>query len=297
MSGAIDPQITYGNGGYRIESVGAYAFERWESVFAIFKDQDNNPTIVTNAHVYIYQDEGPAIPVKTTQPIWNNAQGKYILLPAPPTPSGAPQYEFKFTTDGLQPGLYSLKFTSDLSATIKDIHVTGQFVVGYVTCLDSYIGFVRDALYDFNPKLYELMRAQRIWSDENIRKNVALGIMDVNGVPNPTSFTLDSWPFPNWVIDFAVARALRSREVLEIFNRMSYADVLSLNIDRPGALEALGKAKHDETLAAVKDWKAYWNLFGDDSGWPGMAFGETKIPLQISRVLSYLPNMSNTFGV
>jgi hypothetical protein len=89
--------------------------------------------------------------------------------------------------------------------------------------------------------------------------------------------------------------ALRSRAVLEIFNKMSYSDSQSLNIDRMPQLEATAAAEYREWVDQMTKWKMWFAIYGSGKSAAGM--GTTTIPLQVSRALSMLPNMSQTFSI
>lgn len=295
----MSESLSFIDGSQRVENVGQFSLERPETVFVGFADENGQRSLVQNARVKIYQDPDSAgvvtpLPVKTYAPPYNGVDcpGCYFLLPEADL-----RYKFTFFTTGLTPGLYNIQFTGRLNPTLGDMTETGQFIIGYVSAMQGMIDILRDTLYDFNPNLYQLMSANRVWSDTNLLNYLQLSMSQINSVPTPTSFTMATFPFPGLMISLAKSHALTSRAVLEVFNQMQYSDVLSLSIQRPEALKSLAADERTMVLEMVKNWKAWESLYGDTGAGAGMGFGESKIPFQIARVLSFLPNMKNTFGI
>lgn len=294
----MSESLQFNNGQMRMENVGQFSLERPETVLVGFASEQGDRTLVQNARVKIYQDpqsDGTVVPlpVKTNVPLYGvDCPGCYFLLPEADL-----RYKFTFYTTGLTPGLYNIQFTGLLNPLIGDITETGQFIIGYVSAMQGMVDILRDALYDFNPNLYQLMSANRVWSDTNLLHFLQLSMSQINSVPTPTEFTIATFPFPGLAISLAKSHALTSRAVLEVFNQMQYSDVLSLSIQRPEALKSLAADERTMALKMIADWKSWESLYGDTGAGPGIGFGESKIPFQISRVLSFLPNMKNTFGV
>ena len=224
---------------------------------------------------------------------WPSQPGYFM-----PTSVGAGQYDFTFSTYNLDAGLYDFVATGGLPNG-QTVTLKGQFIISYVSKTKMFIERLRKRLFDIDSNLYLLDEPRRIFSDDLLLEYLNSACSELNSTPpSATHFSLENtggFDIDDLYIRGGWIKALRSRAVLETFNKLSYSDAQSLNIDRQPALTAMANQEHQEWEAHVKRWKMWYAVYGSGKSAAGM--GTTTIPLQISRALSMLPNMSQTFSI
>lgn len=291
--------IIYQPGETRDEGLGRIVPEVFETVYCFFKNETGfvNPT---SPRVYV--DQGAAhIALQTLAPETVLGNKEYTL-----TNVSVGSYKFVFYPSNMSPGLYNIVFLGGDPAVIPNygtFKVSGGFQVAQVQREFSMIRDLRHRLQDLNPALYTIIdSAKNVWTDENLLVYLSDAMNEINQTPTPSSYSLSNFPNTSLVLDGAFVRALQAAAVLEIWNTMQYNDEISFVIDRAPKLQALAKDVEGRYNANREKWKLWWSLYGDDGSGQGAAgtgqwMGELKVPFQISRVLSWLPNMKNVFGI
>jgi hypothetical protein len=266
-------------------------------VFNYFKVKDSYLN-VNSPRVSVKKD-GVLLQLTTIHPEVSPGSRQYIILPVG---DSAGHYKFEFMVAGMSPGMYDIIFEGEdpTPGGYGPLVVTGGFVVGWVTRLKELVYRLRDRLFDFDPTLYQLMDQKQVWTDNGLMLALQSAIDTINIFPVASRFTIETFPHPGLVIEGGYANALMSRSVLEVFNTMSYSDGHSLQIARSAELRGLAQQAEADFKQLAKSYKDWWSLYGDDNldaSGVGIGMGSQSIPLQISRILSWMPNMSNTFGI
>lgn len=287
--------IIYQPGDSRSEGLGNLVPEVFESVYVYFRLPDALVDPV-NPRVRISQ-AGVNLTIRTLAPLVPPVPLEYSL-----TRLGTGYYKFIFYPINMPPGLYDIAFMGEdpnPTPNYGTLLVTGSFLMGLVPPEMNLIRALRHKLQDLNPALYTIIdNTKTVWTDENLLSYILETMNEVNQTPSPSNYTVANFPACSMILDGAYVRALQAAAVLEIWNTMQYSDEISFVIDRAPKLQALAAAVEARYNANRERWKMWWSLYGDDgSAGTGQWMGETKLPFQIARVLSWLPNMQNTFGI
>lgn len=196
----------------------------------------------------------------------------------------------------------------DSSGAITDVYrlafktaggLVGQFcqqgVGGYLSRLHEIMDLIRMDLGDMDPSFYQLDQiTQYKWTGTQLSRWITAGINDFNGMgPMVTKYTIDTFPedaVP--VLEEAVkCRALAERATKEIANVLDYSDGVSFKIsNRPSDYRAMKDDACNDFNSKAKSWKL--------SHRPrAIGLGSQRLPFRVTRPLSMLPNMANTFGM
>jgi hypothetical protein len=196
----------------------------------------------------------------------------------------------------------------DASGTVNDMYQVafkdaggkiGTFSVpgagGYLSRIHEVMDLVRMDLGDINPAFYQLDAiTQYKWTGTQLYMWLRAAINDFNGsgamVTNYTWDTLPEDAIP--VIEESVkCRALFERATKEIANVLDYNDGVSFKItNRPADYRAMKDEACRFFMEKVKMWKL--------SHRPrAIGLGSQRLPFRVTRPLSMLPNMANTFGL
>lgn len=212
-------------------------------------------------------------------------------------------YKISFYSNSMVHGLYDLIFSGvGTDAAYNPLTVTGQFLVGFASRTQDLIWRVRHQLEDYDPQFYTLIStASNAWSDESLLMYLQSALNDFNYYPSIiTNYSLENIPMYTYVIDGAVIRALQAMAVRENWNTMSYADEWSLAVNRAPFFKELAAQIQAQLNFKLNVLKYQLALYGDGVGVDGagaVGMAEQSLPFQISRILSWLPNMKNTFGL
>jgi len=285
--------LVFGGGTGIVAPAGGASAMSFETITINFFGVDNTTlTSVSNPQVRI-EREGV---VKT------DVQSLNLPVPAmpgyfTPSPVSAGQYTFTFSTHSLEAGLYDF-ISSGVLPTTQTVTLKGQFIISYVSKTKEYVDRLRKRLFDIDASLYLLDEPRKIFPDDMLLEYLLGAVSEINFTPPGTSFTLESQgghDISDLIIRGGIIRALRSRGVLEIFNKLSYSDSQSLAIDRQPGLSMMANDEEKSVQEQTKRWKSWYAIYG--SGKSAVGMGTTTIPLQVSRALSMLPNLSQTFSL
>lgn len=249
---------------------------------------------VTSPKGYIKDSTGTKLALKTLNVETSLGSKEYTL-----TRLGTGFYSISFYTDRMTHGIYDLCFEGTGSVLpYNPITVTGQFVVGFVSRHQDLIYRTRQQLQDVDPSLYTLISPLiNAWTDPSLLGFIEATLNDLNFIPPSSVFTIDSCPVWSMLVDGAVVKALRAASVRENWNTMSYSDEYNLSISRAPFFKDLAAQMQLELMAKMERYKYWIGLYGDDGVGSAVSFAEQSLPFQISRVLSWLPGMKNTFGL
>lgn len=286
--------ITFGGSSSHESSPGAVSAQVYETITISFFGQDNQTlTSVANASVHIEQDGVVKTNVFTLNVPLPGQPGFFM-----PTPISAGQYTFTFSTHSFDAGLYDFVAIGKIPNG-QSVTLTGQFIISFVSKTQMFIGRLRKRLFDIDSNLYLLDEPRKIFSDDMLLEYLLSTVSQINSTPPAsTHFTLEDqmgFDIDDLIIRGAKVMAMRSRATLEIFNKMSYSDAQSLSIDRMPQLEQMASNEYREWETQMTKWKQWYAIYGSGKSAAGM--GTVTVPLQVSRALSMLPNMSQTFSL
>lgn len=193
---------------------------------------------------------------------------------------------------GVANDVYRVAFR-DASGRIGMFSVPGTG--GYLSRIHEVMDLVRMDLGDINPAFYQLDAiTQYKWTGTQLYTWLRAAINDFNGsgamVTNYTWDTLPDDAIP--VIEEAVkCRALFERATKEVANVLDYNDGVSFRItNRPADYRAMKDEACRYFMEKVKMWKL--------SHRPrAIGLGSQRLPFRVTRPLSMVPNMANTFGL
>lgn len=273
-----------------------------ETVYVYFK-YDETLIDPTDPRVKILDPTGTLIEVKTLAAQNPLLSKQYVL-----TRIGTGLYKFSFYSNSLPHGLYSIVFfgTHPTNPTqIGTLTVSGNFQVGFCSREQDLIWRLRDHLEDKDPTLYTLLPpTQHRWDDEHLLIDLQTAMNDINWIPPaaPTNWTVATFPNFALLLEGAMVHTLEGAAVIENWNAMQYTDEYALVISRSQQFHQMARDLAVQFNQKAKDFKYYWALYGDGQGGVegsgiGIGMGSQNLPFQISRVLSFLPNMKNVFGI
>lgn len=271
-------------------SVGAAPLQVFESVYVTFKNS-TGLVDVTNPRVSVRRN-GELVSLKT--------MGVSETVPGsknyPLTRIALGNYRFVFYVEGLTSGLHDIQFEGeDGDLTLK---ISGKFEVGVVTREFDLIRRLREQLEDVDPSLYQIIsKTSKAWSDANLLVYLQDTLNDLNQSPPTSLYLFGNFPYESLLLLGAKSQALFAASVKETWDTMQYNDELSLVINRAPQFQALAKDAQQLYETRKDRWKQWIGLYGDNGSGTGIGMGTQTIPFQISRVLSWLPNMQNTFGL
>lgn len=274
----------------RSEGVGVAIPQVYETVIVHFKDATGQNVDVTDPRVSVSRN-GTILPLKTLAPETAGGSKHYII-----TKIATGQYRFIFYVEGLEPGLYGIDFRGGIPG--EELHVSGKFEVGVMPREMDLIRRLRHQLEDIDPVLYQIIdNTKKAWTDENLLVYLQDTINDLNQSPPTTLYSFGTFPYESLLLLGAKYLALFAAATIETWNTMQYSDELSLVINRAPQFQSLAKDAQTTYEARKDRWKQWIGLYGENGSGTGIGMGTQTIPFQISRVLSWLPNMKNTFGL
>jgi hypothetical protein len=266
----------------------------YETITIRFVDEADNLTTVQDGKISLQRDSTVITDAQAINNPVPNEPGWFQLQYVTGT-----QYTFTFSTSCLEPGLYDFVAMGTIPSG-RTAKMIGQFTIQNVSRTKMFIERLRKHLFDIDPKLYLLDEPRLIFPDDLLLEYLNTAMSEINSTPpSRTALTLETsnsqGDIDALIIKGAVVYALRSRAVLEAFNKLSYSDSQALNIDRMPQLSQLAENMNKDWLEAIKRWKVWYAIYG--SGTSAVGMGTTTIPIQVSRALSLLPNLSQTFSI
>jgi hypothetical protein len=213
----------------------------------IFKEKKTNaPVQVVNPQFIIKKDNNP-ITLRT-------------LVPLSPTGIKTGEYKTSFLSTGLTTGIHDLTFTGfypDEKAEKNRIEITSSFQIFEVDGVQTLLMMLRTQLHDHRPKLYWLDATDEYkWEDKDLYNALQFSVNAWNSTP-PVSYqnslaTIDSHPFVGMLLQGAEYFAIQQKYVIENWNKLSYSDDTTLNIDRTGGLMQLLQTLQQTWLENMK---------------------------------------------
>ena len=265
---------------------------KFETISILVTDEDNvTPITPTSPEVHIEREGCVVENIETSNTPVAAKPGFFV-----PSEVMTGTLQFTFSLHTLEPGLYD--FISEGLIGTRRTRCTGQFQILEVTRTKYLITHLRKRLFDFDASLYQIEAPTKVFPDDLLHSFLLDSMSRFNSNPPGTSFTLEAQPgdIADLLITGGWIYALKSRAVLEIFNTMQYSDGISLNIDRGPKFQALAVSQEQMWREDLKRYKMWHTLYGRHRG-GAVGMGTVTLPLQISRVLSLLPNLSQTFGI
>lgn len=286
--------LTFGGSNSHETSPGSVPAQVYETIGIVFFGQDNKTlTSVSNPVVHVEIDGVVKTDVASLNVPMPGQPGFFM-----PSPLAVGQYSFTFSTHNFEAGLYDFISTGKMPNG-QTVTLAGQFIISAVSKTKMFIERLRKRVFDIDTNLYLLDEPRKIFPDDLLLEYLVSSVSEINSTPPAsTHFTLEDqmgFDIDDLIITGAKVKAMRSRAVLEIFNKLSYSDAQSLAIDRMPQLSQLAQQEYQEWRENINRWKMWYAIYGSGKSAAGM--GTTTIPLQVSRALSMLPNMSQTFSL
>jgi len=265
---------------------------QFETITLLFTDEDNvTPLTPLNPEIRIEREGMVVENIETSNTPVAGKPGFFI-----PTVVATGELSFTFSLHTLEAGLHDVISEGTIGG--KQTRCVGQFNISFVSRTAYLIQHLRRRLFDIDPNLYQIEETGTLFPNNLIHSYLQDAMSRINSTPPGTVFTLEQQPgdIQDLLVTGGWIYALKSRAVLEIFNTMQYSDGISLAIDRGPKLQALALSQESMWREDVKRYKNWHTLFGRHRG-GAVGMGTVTIPIQISRVLSLLPNLSQTFGL
>jgi hypothetical protein len=222
-----------------------------------------------------------------------------ILVPLSPSKAKFGEYRTTFFSDSLEQGIYKVSFSGyypDTSKQENEIKIESEFEVFPVSGFQSLLDSLRIQLADNKPELYWIDDPDVFrWDDGELFNAFSWAMNNWNSTPPVSSGNnlvnknnLLSFPLIHTVMIGAEYFALNQKYNLENFNKLSYSDDLTFNIDRAsgilaklqllqsGWLDKLAITKKDYTLRTVG----------------AVGIKSTRIPARALKQLSLVPSLS-----
>lgn len=217
-----------------------------------------------------------------------------VLVPLSRLDDTVGVWHYTFLTDGMEAGEYILTFRGEANNITPVNHVL-TFSSGEVNIEQYFIGVLRTRLMDKRASRYLIDDNQRVrWTDGELYSFIDNARLQIGQEPpNPMIIPFNQLyaEAHELVVAGGFIEALESRGVFENFNKFSYSDELSLNVDRSNFF-ANAQSLRQAWSIKVKTWKRHgaWKLARPI----GMKSG--RYPLYMSRVLGLsLANSGNMF--
>lgn len=202
-------------------------------------------------------------------------------------------WHYAFLTTDMTAGTYTFTFTGSASG-ISTVTHTISFVAASIPVEQYFVGALRSKLGDKRSSRYLIDDEQRTrWQDGELYSFMESSRLSVGQTPpSPMNLTYEQGfsECHDLLLTGGFIFALESRGVFENFQRFSYSDELSLNIDRSNFFQN-AQSLRAQWQQAVLRWKRDY-MFHAVRG-IGMASG--RFPMYYTRVLSLLPHMSRVF--
>jgi hypothetical protein len=166
---------------------------------------------------------------------------------------------------------------------------------GYLSRFHQLMDLVRTDLGDLDPSFYQLDKVPQFrWTGTELARWMNASLNDFNGSgPMVTKFTFDTIPDDATPVveEIVKWRAYTSRETKEVPNVLSYNDGVSFSItNRVADYGKLADTAYRIWRERAKDWKLAHRP-------SAIGLGAQKLPFRVLRPMSFLANMSNTFGM
>ena len=197
-------------------------------------------------------------------------------------------WHYTFLTDDMTPGSYTFTFTGSADNITQVTHEL-TFTSGEVNIEQYFIGVLRTRLMDKRASRYLIDDNQRVrWEDGELYSFLDNARLRVGQEPpNPTIMPFNQLysEAHELVVMGGFIEALESRGVFEQFNKFSYADELSLNIDRTAFFQN-AQSLRGVWLQTLKAWKRH-------GAWKNarpIGLKSGRYPIYMSRVLSLSVN-------
>lgn len=311
----MEQSVSYSRNALPGATVPHFGSDAYESAFVYFRNNEGQYFDPVEPKVWIERDN-KIIPVRTLAAVYPD--GKYELKPT----EVAKKYYFRFYSQMLPHGLYKIKFSGKdpEHLDLGEVIVQGGFTVASSTVQFEYIRRLRQRLMDALPQYYQLINNKvTAWDDDHLLTYIEDALNEFNAYPPMTRFTLLGVTCYSLILEGAFSLAVRAMAVRETWNTLQYNDELSFTIDRFAKFEQLGNAAYARFKEGIGKYKDYFALYGDDTAGdlingasgdgssaddsagslPGSAawMGNQEVPLQINRVLSWMPNSQAIFGI
>lgn len=249
----------------------------YETLCCLFKDSIGVAAVVANPKFSLIRDKVVIIDSAPMQVV-SNQTGWYT-------------YGW-WLTDDYVPGLYDVRFIG----TLGDINLSlaGQIHIGEITRAQFFINRLLSRLLDKFFEKYLLDAPERQWRDQELFSFLLEALDTVNmSAPITTFFTFDDLPCEAIFLDIAQAYALMAMARLENANTFSYADGISLNLNRAPFYQQQAQYLLDNALKVrLPDWKYSSSLIRPKP----LGIRRAKVPFRVMRTLGFMPNMSRSFS-
>ena len=202
-------------------------------------------------------------------------------------------WHYTFLTTDMVAGSYEFTFVGSATGIGPVTHVLG-FTSAEINVEQYFIGVLRNKLMDKRASRYVIDDNMRVrWTDGELYSCLDDARLRVGQEP-PSPMVL-TWnqgysETHDLIVTGGFVCALEARGVFENFNKFSYNDELSLNIDRSNFF-ANAQSLRSAWMLSIKTWKRDYTFHRVRP--IGMRSG--RFPMYYSRVLSLLPHMSRVF--
>jgi len=219
-----------------------------------------------------------------------------LLVPFSRNGPGAGRYHTCFLAgDWLSDGDYWVSLSGkypDVSGST--LSYTGTFSARTAPTVQTYIEMLRSKLHDYLPRLYRVESAtDYLWTDGQLYDALIEATNAINAVPpSRYTFSIETVPWPNLLLDGGMIYALHAKMLLEVVNTFNYNDEISFSIDRASKYQSAAQFFYGNWIQMLVRTKRDYAF----SRAQPIGMGQTRIPYSLARIFSFSPYMMNTFA-